>query len=89
MSRFEFCGRIFGQRPPIQEKPHSTPYHSLIYISRYHWAHLAPLDDGRGVAVHGAGLKSLIKLCLAGNNFLFPARENLVSDIPDEDRKIA
>ncbi len=20
-----------------QEKPHSTPYHSLIYISTYHW----------------------------------------------------
>jgi hypothetical protein len=23
---------------PNQEKPHTSPYHSLIYISTYHWS---------------------------------------------------
>jgi hypothetical protein len=32
LAPFEFCGRIFGQRPPIKEKPHTTPS-SALYTS--------------------------------------------------------
>jgi hypothetical protein len=28
---------------PNQEKPHTTPYRSLIYISTYHWDFLAEI----------------------------------------------